>query len=148
MGSSNENSAFKNCLNPWDTSRVAGGSSGGPIAAVAAGFVPWALGSETGGSVRLPAAYCGVVGLKPTYAKLSREGLIAYASSLDQIGVATRTVYDNALVFSAIAGHDDRDSSTLAIPAHDYTQSLDGCLPEGLRIGVVEDMIYANGMAS
>lgn len=146
MGSSNENSAFKKCLNPWDTSRVAGGSSGGPIAAVAAGFVPWALGSETGGSVRLPAAYCGIVGLKPTYGRVSRYGLIAYASSLDQIGVATRTVYDNAIVFSAIAGHDDRDSSTLAVPAHDYTQDLNGQLPHGLRIGVVEDMVYADGM--
>ncbi len=146
MGSSNENSAFKKCLNPWDRSRVAGGSSGGPIAAVAAGFVPWALGSETGGSVRLPAAYCGIVGLKPTYGRVSRYGLIPYASSLDQIGVATRTVYDNALVFSAIAGHDRNDSSTSAMPAQDYTKTLDGKLPSGLRIGVVEDMLHAEGM--
>lgn len=146
MGSSNETSAFKKCFNPWDTSRVAGGSSGGPIAAVAAGFVPWALGSETGGSVRLPAAYCGIVGLKPTYGRVSRYGLIAYASSLDQIGVATRTVYDNAFVFSAIAGHDTNDSSTLALPARDYTQALDGKLPSGLCIGVVEDMVHADGM--
>ncbi len=146
MGSSNETSAFKKCLNPWDTSCVAGGSSGGPIAAVAAGIVPWALGSETGGSVRLPAAYCGVVGLKPTYGSVSRYGLIAYASSLDQIGVATRTVYDNAIVYSTIAGQDSNDSSTLARPAYDYTQALDGKLPQGLRIGVVEDMLHADGM--
>ena len=148
MGSSNETSAFKNCLNPWDTSRVAGGSSGGPIAAVAAGFVPWALGSETGGSVRLPAAYCGIVGLKPTYGRVSRYGLVAYASSLDQIGVATRTVADNALVFSTIAGNDSNDSSTLATPAQDYTHGLDGTVPSGLRIGIVEDMINAEGMDS
>ncbi len=146
MGSSNENSAFKKCLNPWDHSRVAGGSSGGPIAAVAAGFVPWALGSETGGSVRLPAAYCGVVGLKPTYGSVSRYGLIAYASSLDQIGIATRTVYDNALVFSVIAGNDRNDSSTLPMQPHDYSHGLDGTLPTGLRIGVVEEMLYADGM--
>jgi len=146
MGSSNENSAFKKCFNPWDVSRVAGGSSGGPIAAVAAGFVPWALGSETGGSVRLPAAYCGIVGLKPTYGRVSRYGLVAYASSLDQIGVATRTVYDNALVFSVIARPDTRDSSTLATPPFEYTQDLTNKLPAGLRIGVVEDMVSADGM--
>jgi aspartyl-tRNA(Asn)/glutamyl-tRNA(Gln) amidotransferase subunit A len=148
MGSSNETSAFKKCLNPWDHSRVAGGSSGGPIAAVAAGFVPWALGSETGGSVRLPAAYCGIVGLKPTYGCVSRYGLVAYASSLDQIGVATRTVYDNALIFSTIAGNDSNDSSTLTAPAYDYTHTLDGRMPAGLRIGIVEDMLYADGMDS
>jgi aspartyl-tRNA(Asn)/glutamyl-tRNA(Gln) amidotransferase subunit A len=96
--------------------------------------------------VRLPAAYCGVVGLKPTYGRVSRYGLIAYASSLDQIGVATRTVYDNALIFSTIAGNDSNDSSTLAAPAYDYTQALDGKLPSGLRIGIVEDMLYADGM--
>lgn len=147
MGSFNETSAFKKCLNPWDISRVAGGSSGGSIAAVAAGLVPWALGSDTGGSVRLPAAYCGVVGLKPTYGSVSRYGLIAYASSLDQIGVATRTVYDNAIVYSAIAGQDSNDSSTLPRSSYDYTQALNGKLPEGLRIGVVEDMLYAEGMS-
>lgn len=146
MGSSNEYSAFYPVKNPWDKTRVAGGSSGGPITAVAAGFVPWALGSETGGSVRLPAAWCGIVGLKPTYGHVSRYGLVAYASSLDQIGVATRSVYDNALVFSVIAGHDEKDSSTLAVVQKDYTANLDGKLPEGLRIGVIDNALNAEGV--
>jgi aspartyl-tRNA(Asn)/glutamyl-tRNA(Gln) amidotransferase subunit A len=146
MGSSTETSAYHKTANPWDMTRVSGGSSGGSIAAVAAGLVPWALGSETGGSVRQPAAFCGIVGLKPTYGLVSRYGLVAYASSLDQIGVATRTVHDNALVFSAIAGHDNRDSSSLSVPSHDYTQLLDGTIKPGMTIGVVDDALYAPGM--
>lgn len=146
MGSSTETSAFKKTRNPWDRERVPGGSSGGSIAAVAAGLVPWALGSETGGSVRQPAAFCGIVGLKPTYGLVSRYGLIAYASSLDQIGVATRTVYDNALVLSALAGHDLKDSSSLRVEQKDYTANLNGALNEDLRIGVVDNALQATGM--
>ncbi|MCX5922509.1 MAG: Asp-tRNA(Asn)/Glu-tRNA(Gln) amidotransferase subunit GatA [Candidatus Dependentiae bacterium] len=148
MGSSGETSAYQKTKNPWDSSRVPGGSSSGSIAAVAAGLVPWALGSETGGSVRLPAAFCGIVGSKPTYGLVSRSGLVAYASSLDQIGVVTRTVYDNAVVLSAIAGHDPKDSSSLAVEKKDYTQSLDGKIPANLRIGIVENALYAPGMNS
>jgi len=143
MGSSTETSAFFKTANPWDTSRVPGGSSGGSAAAVAAGFVPWALGSDTGGSVRQPAGFCNLVGLKPTYGSVSRYGLIAYASSLDQIGVFTHTVYDNALVYSAIAGKDEKDSSTLDLPAQDYTQGLTGKFPEGLTIGVIDNALQA-----
>ena len=146
MGSSTETSAFGKTLNPWDCDRVPGGSSGGSAAAVAAGLVPWALGSETGGSVRQPAGFCGVVGLKPTYGLVSRYGLTAYASSLDQIGVFTRTVYDNALVFSAIAGKDIRDSSSLPAQKKDYTGSLDGTLKEGLTIGYIDNMLNAEGV--
>lgn len=145
MGSSNEYSAFKKAHNPWDLERVPGGSSGGSAVAVAAGLVPWALGSETGGSVRLPAAYCGIVGLKPTYGFVSRYGLVAYASSLDQIGVFTRTVYDNALVFSVIAGNDTKDSSTLN---KDFKFNLEGKLKKGLRIGIVQNTIEAEGLNS
>lgn len=146
MGSSGETSAFQKTKNPWDLSRVPGGSSSGSIASVAAGLVPWALGTETGGSVRQPAALCGIVGSKPTYGLVSRYGLVAYGSSLDQVGVATRTVYDNALVLSAIAGHDPKDSTSLPVEKKDYTRSLDGKLPKGLRIGVVENALYAQGM--
>lgn len=146
MGSSNETSAFKKCKNPWDTSRVPGGSSGGSIAAVAAGLVSWSLGTETGGSVRQPAAFCGVVGFKPTYGLVSRYGLVAYGSSLDQIGIATRTVHDTASVLSVIAGQDAKDSSSLAVQSTDYTQGLDGKLPENFTIGVVENALYAQGM--
>lgn len=146
MGCSNEYSAYKSVKNPWDHTKVAGGSSGGSTAAVAAGLVPWSLGTETGGSIRLPAAFCGIVGLKPTYGRVSRYGLIAYASSLDQIGVLTRTVYDNALVFSAIAGHDPKDSTTLNVPAQDYTKTLTGKIKPGLRLGVVQDALEAEGI--
>ncbi len=146
MGSSTQTSYFKKTKNPWDVQRVPGGSSGGSAAAVAAGFAPWALGSDTGGSVRQPAALCGIVGLKPTYGAVSRYGLIAYASSLDQVGVFSRTVYDSALVFSEMAGVDPRDASTLPHPPKDYTQSLDGKLPEGLKIGIVDNTLSAEGM--
>ena len=146
MGSSTETSAFFKTKNPWDANRVPGGSSGGSIAAVAAGLVPWALGSETGGSVRQPAAFCGVVGLKPTYGLVSRYGLVAYASSLDQIGVTARTTYDTAIVLSAVAGQDIHDSSTLAVEKKDYTVKLDGKLPEKLVIGVIDEAINAKGM--
>ncbi len=146
MGSSTETSAFQKTHNPWDLTRVPGGSSGGSIAAVAAGLVPWALGSETGGSVRQPAALCGIVGLKPTYGLISRYGLVAYASSLDQIGIATRTVYDNARVLSVIAGKDKNDASMQQVDTKDYTQKLDGKLPHNLKIGVVKNALYAEGM--
>lgn len=146
MGSSTETSYYKKTKNPWDTKRVPGGSSGGSAAAVAAGLVPWALGSDTGGSVRQPAAFCGIVGLKPTYGRVSRYGLIAYASSLDQIGVMTRSVWDNALVFSQIAGVDEKDSSSLQDGPIDYTAQLDGTLPKNIRIGLVDNTLTAEGM--
>lgn len=146
MGSSTETSAYKKTKNPWNGQRVPGGSSGGSIAAVAAGLVPWALGSETGGSVRQPAALCGIVGLKPTYGLISRYGLIAYASSLDQIGIATRTVKDNALILSAIAGNDPHDSSTLAVQQQDYTRLLTGTIKPGLKIGVIDNALKAEGI--
>lgn len=146
MGSSGETSAYYPAKNPWDTSRVPGGSSSGSAVAVAAGLVPWALGSDTGGSVRQPAALCGVLGLKPTYGLVSRYGLVAYGSSLDQIGIFTRSAYDTALVLSAIAGQDDRDSTTQAVARQDYTQGLDGRLPEGFTLGIVENAVYAEGM--
>ena len=148
MGSSTETSAFGVTKNPWDISRVPGGSSGGSIAAVTSGLVPWALGSETGGSVRQPAAFCGIVGLKPTYGLISRYGLVAYASSLDQIGVATRTVKDNALVLSEIAGHDLKDSSSLSVEKKDYTKIIDGDLPKNLKIGVIDNALNAEGLDS
>ena len=139
MGSSSETSAFKPVHNPWDTERVPGGSSGGPAAAVAAGLAPYALGSDTGGSIRQPAALCGVVGLKPTYGLVSRYGLIAFASSLDQIGPLTRTVEDAALVLNAIAGYDPRDSTSIEAAVPDYTQGLEDGV-RGLRVGVVADL--------
>lgn len=146
MGSSTETSAFKKTTNPWDTTRVPGGSSGGPAVAVAAGLVPWSLGSDTGGSIRHPAAFCGIVGLKPTYGLVSRYGLVAYGSSLDCIGPITRTVYDNALILSAIAGHDPHDSTTHTIKPQDYTQNLTGKLPENFTLGVIDNAMEAEGI--
>jgi len=148
MGSSTETSAYFKTANPWDLSRVPGGSSGGSAAAVAAGLVPWALGSDTGGSVRQPAGFCNLVGLKPTYGSISRFGLVAYASSLDQIGIFTHTVYDNALVYSAIAGKDEKDSSTVELQKKDYTQNLTGKFPQNLRIGIVENALHATELDS
>ncbi len=146
MGSSGETSAFGKTKNPWDLECVPGGSSSGSAAAVAAGLASWALGSDTGGSVRQPAAMCGLVGMKPTYGLVSRYGLIAYGSSLDTIGVLTRTVYDNALVLSVIGGHDAKDSSSLKTEPKEYTKYLTGDIKKGLRIGVVQDAINAQGL--
>lgn len=148
MGSSTETSAFFPSKNPWNLNCVPGGSSGGSAAAVAAGLVPWALGSETGGSVRQPAGFCGIVGLKPTYGAISRYGVVAYASSLDQVGVFTRSVYDNATVFSVLAGHDEKDASSVRLDKKDYTLALDGKMPKGLRVGVVRTAFETEGLDS
>jgi aspartyl-tRNA(Asn)/glutamyl-tRNA(Gln) amidotransferase subunit A len=135
MGSSNENSAFGPVRNPWDEETVPGGSSGGSSAAVAAGQAFFALGTDTGGSVRQPAALTGTVGIKPTYGRISRYGMIAFASSLDQCGAFTRSVRDTALVLAAVAGHDPRDSTSVDTPVPDYAAALDGEV-RGLRLGV------------
>ena len=135
MGSSTENSALFTTRNPWDLERVPGGSSGGPAAAVSAGECIYSLGSDTGGSIRQPAALCGVVGLKPTYGLVSRYGLIAFASSLDQIGPLTKDVTDSAMVLNVIAGHDPRDSTSIVYDVPDYTEALTTDL-SGLKIGV------------
>jgi aspartyl-tRNA(Asn)/glutamyl-tRNA(Gln) amidotransferase subunit A len=138
MGSSNENSAFGPVRNPWDRERVPGGSSGGSAAAVAAGLAPWALGTDTGGSIRQPAALCGIVGLKPTYGAISRYGMIAFASSLDQAGPFTRDVTDAALLLRHMVGHDPRDSTSLAFPgAIELPRGVD---LRGLRLGVPEEL--------
>lgn len=140
MGSSTENSAFFPTRNPWDLERVPGGSSGGSAAAVAAGEAVFALGSDTGGSIRQPAAFCGVVGMKPTYGRVSRYGLVAFASSLDQIGPITRDVTDCALVLNAICGHDPRDATSAPEPVPDFTEFL---VPEvdGLRLGLPREYL-------
>ncbi len=140
MGSSTENSAFGTTRNPWDLGRVPGGSSGGSAAAVAAGEAIWALGSDTGGSIRQPAAFCGLVGLKPTYGLVSRYGLVAFASSLDQVGPITRDVRDCALLLSLIAGHDPMDSTSLDIAVPDYLAEMKGDI-RGLRVGVPVELM-------
>lgn len=135
MGSSTENSAYTTTRNPWNLEHVPGGSSGGSAAAVAAGMAFGALGTDTGGSVRQPASFCGVVGLRPTYGRVSRWGVIAYASSLDQVGTFGRTVADCAAMFQVIAGHDDRDSTSVDVAAPDYEAALTGDV-RGLRVGI------------
>jgi aspartyl-tRNA(Asn)/glutamyl-tRNA(Gln) amidotransferase subunit A len=138
MGSSNENSGFGPVLNPWDRTRVPGGSSGGSAAAVAAGQVPWAIGTDTGGSIRQPAALCGVVGLKPTYGACSRYGMIAFASSLDQAGPLTRDVTDAALLFSAMVGRDPCDSTSVGFPEEVRLPAREDL--HGVRLGVPEEL--------
>lgn len=138
MGSTTENSAFKITKNPIDSERVPGGSSGGSAAAVAKNEAVYALGSETGGSVRQPAAFCGLVGMKPTYGSVSRFGLVAYASSLDQIGAVTKTVADNAIVMNAIVGHDKRDSTSVCRKYDDFTAGIKGGV-KGLKIGLAKE---------
>src|SRR5918998_367796 len=145
MGSSTENSAYGPSRNPWDLNLVPGGSSGGSAVAVAAGEGWWSLGTDTGGSVRQPASLCGIVGLKPTYGRVSRYGLIAFASSLDQIGPMTRDVRDAALLLQAIAGHDPHDSTSANVQVPDYLAELEGGV-RGLRIGVVKELTEGEGI--
>ena len=144
MGGSTEYSYFKKTKNPWNLSKVPGGSSGGSAAAVAANLVPWALGSDTGGSIRQPASFCGVVGLKPTYGLVSRYGLVAFASSLDQIGPITKDVYDSAMLLNLIAGHDKKDTTSCNIEKKDYTKALKNNI-KGLKIGVPKEF-FAEGI--
>ncbi|GEK71652.1 MULTISPECIES: Asp-tRNA(Asn)/Glu-tRNA(Gln) amidotransferase subunit GatA [Halomonas] len=146
MGSSNENSFYGAVKNPWDLGAVPGGSSGGSAAAVAAGLVPAALGTDTGGSIRQPAAFCGITGLKPTYGRVSRYGMIAYASSLDQAGPMARTAEDCAHLLGAIAGHDLRDSTSVARGVPDYTEGLDAPL-SGLKIGLPKEY-FGDGLSA
>lgn len=144
MGSSTENSRFFATKNPWDISTVPGGSSGGSAASVAADQTIYSLGSDTGGSIRQPASFCGVVGLKPTYGLVSRFGLVAFASSLDQIGPFTKDVRDNALVMNAIAGHDSMDSTSAKVEIPDYTSYLTGDI-KGMKVGIPKEY-FAEGM--
>ncbi len=146
MGSTNENSAYGAVLNPWDSKAVPGGSSGGSAAAVAAGIVPVATGTDTGGSVRQPAAFCGVTGIKPTYGRASRYGMIAYASSLDQAGVLARNAQDCALVLAHMTGFDAKDATSVDKTAQDYSQGLNGFSLKGLRVGVPQEFL-ADGVA-
>ncbi|MEI6502444.1 MAG: amidase family protein, partial [Armatimonadota bacterium] len=145
MGSSTENSAFQVTANPWNLECVPGGSSGGSAAAVAAGEAFWALGSDTGGSIRQPASLCGLVGMKPTYGRVSRYGVIAYASSLDQVGPLTKDVRDSALLLGVISGKDERDSTSGAVPVPDYTANL-GQDVKGLKCGIVHELLYGEGI--
>ena len=145
MGSSNENSAFKKVHNPWNLNKVPGGSSGGSAAAVASCESALALGSDTGGSIRLPASFCGIVGMKPTYGKVSRYGLIAFASSLDQIGPFSRTVEDSAALLEVISGYDPHDSTSLNLPVENYRASLNNDI-KGMKIGVVKELM-SEGLA-
>ncbi|HEY4409765.1 MAG TPA: Asp-tRNA(Asn)/Glu-tRNA(Gln) amidotransferase subunit GatA, partial [Acidimicrobiia bacterium] len=145
MGSSTENSGFFPTANPWDTTRVPGGSSGGSAAAVAAGFAPLALGTDTGGSIRQPAALCGVVGLRPTYGRVSRYGIVAYASSLDQAGPFATTVADTALLLEAMWGHDPLDSTSIPSSPEAVLAGLESGV-EGLRVGVVEELADVEGI--
>lgn len=140
MGSSNENSAFKKVHNPWNLNKVPGGSSGGSAASVAACDVTLALGSDTGGSIRLPASFCGIVGMKPTYGRVSRYGLIAFASSLDQIGPFSRTVEDAANLLEVISGHDEKDSTSLNLPVEHYAANLNNDI-KGKKIGVIKELM-------
>jgi aspartyl-tRNA(Asn)/glutamyl-tRNA(Gln) amidotransferase subunit A len=142
MGSSTEHSAFGPTRNPWDPARVPGGSSGGSAAAVAAGVVPLALGSDTGGSIRLPAGFCGITGLKPTYGRVSRYGLVAFASSLDQIGPMAADVEDTAALLQTLSGHDPRDSTSARVPVPDYTAGLRAEV-RGVRLGVPDVALEA-----
>ena len=145
MGSSNENSAFKKVHNPWGLNKVPGGSSGGSAASVASCEAALALGSDTGGSIRLPASFCGIVGMKPTYGKVSRYGLIAFASSLDQIGPFARTVEDAAALLEVISGYDKHDSTSLKLPVENYRNSLNNDI-KGMKIGVVKELV-SEGLA-
>ncbi|MBV8597249.1 MAG: Asp-tRNA(Asn)/Glu-tRNA(Gln) amidotransferase subunit GatA, partial [Actinobacteria bacterium] len=143
MGSSSENSAYGPSRNPWDPSRVPGGSGGGSAAAVAAGLAPWALGSDTGGSIKLPSAFCGNVGLRPTYGTVSRYGVVAFASSLDQVGPVTKTVRDCAYLYRIISGRDENDSTTVDVPPVEIPESDD---LRGLRIGLPRQLNDVDGI--